>query len=297
MAPKWRRSLLMAVLVPVFALTGTVGALAQPALAAPTLHPFSAPTTSDSDSGCPPLYMFGVRGSRNDANDTSDTDAFINAVQNVLVAKVADLVYEMTDYPAVPILYGETKYPKNYLSSIRAGEEALQVAVGAEEEFCPGSIVAIVGYSSGAQIAGDVYLKLTSDQRKTTILAMMGYPHFNPFQGAVDYGNYNRRLWGIHPPPRTIPQADVGNVDSVCLQKDPVCNFLAVGRSGLPEASVNLPSRHVRQCGPSKWPRTVGSLPLEASLEEVRSSAAQQKARPELSFGRALLIRRKRRCN
>jgi len=129
-------------------------------------------------------------------------------------------------YPAVGglknMLEAEARLPNSpYQKSVRAGKDWLEQEIQQLSEECPVTEVFVVGYSQGAEVAGDVTRDPAQwDQLKG--VALFGDPLFNP-RDKADRGDFSSRQHGSLG--MRDPFASWGDflVRSYCHRYDPVC--------------------------------------------------------------------------
>lgn len=196
----------------------------------------SAPDiTLSARTRCPLVWIFGVRGSgEKDADFFGYGRTVFEVIQQAkLVMPSGQVGRSAISYPAVPVGYGKILYPVKYNASVAAGKVALEAAI---DRFTSGtcgriSQIAIVGYSQGAHVAGDVYqAHLTSAQRERVVaLVLIGDPRFKGSAASPpNFGDFSARLNGVFDitgAPRVFTSAQYSRVRSYCGLGDPVCNF------------------------------------------------------------------------
>ncbi|MGY2091072.1 cutinase family protein, partial [Nocardia gipuzkoensis] len=109
--------------------------------------------------GCPVLWVLGVQGtgeSSPDASPTADT-GMLGALLAPVVAAVPDLVQRT--YIAYPAAFGGAVGtgggPDSYADSVRNGVTAIEATAQRIAADCPGTALAVVGYSQGAQVVSE----------------------------------------------------------------------------------------------------------------------------------------------
>ncbi len=148
----------------------------------------SGPVTADP--GCPVLYTVAVPGTWETGHDKAPTAGMLAGVTDGLPGEVDYVTYAATAFPWEGDVYGASK--KEATDHARG----LVAAMGAR---CPGTKIAITGYSQGADAAGDLAseigtglgvvppdrisaVALISDPRRSPTDAQVGPPA--PGQGA-----------------------------------------------------------------------------------------------------------------
>lgn len=102
----------------------------------------------------------------------------------------------------------------------------------AENQGCLGARFVIAGYSSGAEIVGDVMQTLSEsslrvDQyvvRHIAGVVLYGDPRFNPHD-SVDQGSFNHGRAGVRTMRPLYANVWHGKLFSYCLEGDPICNL------------------------------------------------------------------------
>jgi hypothetical protein len=106
------------------------------------LHARDANTTSSSNTTCASLHMIVARASLEAAGE-----GIIGAVVTQVQSSIPGSDSEAVIYPATL---------NNYVSSESAGVAGMQSLITSYEARCPSSKIALLGYSQGAQVVGDV---------------------------------------------------------------------------------------------------------------------------------------------
>jgi alpha-tubulin suppressor-like RCC1 family protein len=176
----------------------------------------------------------GVRGSDEDQQDGQGYGDTVNAVRQIILRDFpGSVANHFIEYPAIPVFYGGVLYRENYPRSVNEGKNALSSFLNSFHTRCPTSFIALVGYSQGAHVAGDVFQEIRQSVRdKITAMALFGDPRFNPRQSKVSLGG-NGGLAGSWAAPwpgangelRSFHSEDFDAVHSYCHEYDPVCNF------------------------------------------------------------------------
>ena len=106
------------------------------------LHNRAANSSSSSNTTCAPLHMIVARASL-EAPGQGIIGAVVDQVQSAIRGSDSEAVV----YPATL---------DNYVSSESAGVAGMQTLINHYEARCPHSKIALLGYSQGAQVVGDV---------------------------------------------------------------------------------------------------------------------------------------------
>lgn len=219
-----------------------------------------AAATGARAASCPPVKVFGVRGS-GETDRRQRGGGYGPTVQSVIDAmrEIEPALSAQTpvDYLAIPVNWSHPSYyTSGYRKSVASGVKALTKGVG---DFLSGSCrkrtrVELVGYSQGAQVVADTYQHHLSDNERIHIehIALLGDPEFYGGQrGPVDVGTYNRLLNGIaaglHP--RNWPASDYRMVRSYCLAGDPICNDLSLPQAVACGIQPSCPHFHYPDSG------------------------------------------------
>ena len=186
---------------------------------------------------CPPLKLFGVRGSGETKSDYSGYGQTVWDVEQTVLDQVPGAKAEEVNYPAIPVVYPSAKHIPSFLQYIATRYHASEItgiknltnAVSTFISACPASYVVLAGYSQGAQVVGDTFLShLTAAQRaRIAGIAMLGDADFNG-HSSVDIGSYSSGLsgvWAFDHSRRHVANALSNKVASYCTQGDPICNF------------------------------------------------------------------------
>ncbi len=197
--------------------------------------PIAVAPSAEAATACPRVQLFGVRGSGETVDNYYGYGRTVYSVIQQAKALIGSdgVNASRIDYPAIAVGYGGIQYLSKYDASVEAGKVALKIAI---DHFTSGSCgavsrIAIVGYSQGAHVAGDVYqARLTSAQRDRVIaLALIGDPRFKGSAASPpNFGDFSTRLNGVYDISRTtrvFSSDQYSRVRSYCVQEDPVCNF------------------------------------------------------------------------
>ncbi|GAA5999835.1 hypothetical protein JCM10207_005932 [Rhodosporidiobolus poonsookiae] len=108
-----------------------------------------------------------------------------------IIGAVADDVKQQVDgAESVAVDYPATL--SNYFASEAEGVDEMTKLVEASAKNCPNSKIALLGYSQGAQVAGDTLCGLSAQaQGKVVAMIQMGDPTFNPGK-EFDVGSSNK---------------------------------------------------------------------------------------------------------
>lgn len=196
--------------------------------------PVAVAPGAEAAIACPRIQIFGVRGSGETVTDYSGYGRTVyTVIQQVKGLIGADAVGRTRiDYPAIKVNPWDRTYPLKYKLSVDAGKTALKSAI---DVFLAGRCneltdIVLIGYSQGAQVAGDVYQALAPDQRSRVIaVTLIGDPRFKG-SGAEppNFGDYSSSLNGVLDSvgaPRVFASTQYSWVRSYCVKGDPVCNF------------------------------------------------------------------------
>lgn len=107
----------------------------------------SGPVTADPGAGCPSLYTVAIPGTWETGHDKDPKPGMLAAVTNGLPGEVDYVTYAATAFPWEGEIYAASK------------KEATDNARGLVKDMasrCPGTKIAITGYSQGADAAGDL---------------------------------------------------------------------------------------------------------------------------------------------
>ncbi|KAA1418180.1 cutinase family protein [Mumia zhuanghuii] len=162
-----------------------VGAATATLMAAGTV----AATAPASAVTCKPFTFIGVRGTEDGQQASMGTrlpTAQLAFTQKKGAANV------QSDYVSYPASF-------NYLASMSSGRTALKAKITAYVNGCPSTKIALVGYSQGAHIVGDVVVGLSSTQlSRLQGIGLIGDPMFNSaLRGKVSNNSASRGgVWG-----------------------------------------------------------------------------------------------------
>lgn len=176
---------------------------------------------------CTSLMVIGARGSGQsyDGNDGMGPENY-TAFQQVQQA-VPDAQYFGLPYQAVALLPDPTMVLTSaYWTSVDLGAQILNSYVQQEIAACPYQRIAILGYSQGAHVVGNLLPFWGLDSNVTSHIAgivLFGDPRFNPAD-PFDQGDYNSSLSGVFSA-RTISSTWWGKMRSYCHSQDFVCNW------------------------------------------------------------------------
>jgi hypothetical protein len=239
------------------AATATVAAAAtmQALPAKGAMDGFVQPPSSGAPfPSCPAVVLLGMRGS-GEAPGTRDYGQGLGPpplqVAKDLAAAVGNsFQYSYVPYPAVPVMPGWSLNPLKiggsllngvgaklrtywlgaYRDSLLSGERQLRRMLLAEEQSCPQTKLAVVGYSQGAQASADVVAALTKQQRASVSVGLFGDPLYN-HRSAADLNDLldNNGILGVR---GEFPADLRGRVLSVCHPTDPICQGAGQARHG-----------------------------------------------------------------
>ena len=192
--------------------------------------------TSDasSGSGCPPLMFFGIRGSgENGKGYDYGYGQEILSMKNYLHGLVPGMESEPITYPAISVLWWDTRYKVDYAKSVSEGVSDVMTEYANFESDCPQTPIVLAGYSQGVDVAYQASSLLPEAARSRVIIVGFGDPHFNPGQSWADAGNYYHTLFGVlvtmwDEQPHMWPSGYAPHLRSWCLHGDDICNFTGV---------------------------------------------------------------------
>lgn len=272
-------------------LTALAGAAALAAAAlitsAVTAH------TAAAAPDCPDIHWIGAAGSgERDGDLTADAGmgtTVYRSYQEFRELAQRDgrtITAEAVEYPAVPVPgEGEVLGWAGFLSSVRAGAEALGNQYAAFVQRCPDTTVVLAGYSQGAMVV------------HRNLHALAGSPNFGaallvadgdrlPGDTTVDMGTVtavSRPSMGVAqdwpilagPPTTPLPPSVGSRTISVCDIGDPVCDYDPAAGSAMTAEGVAIHTSYVSGHGESlPWTaplyRMLGSAP-----ESVQLAAAE----------------------
>jgi hypothetical protein len=116
----------------------------------------------------------------------------------------------------------------HYHSSVDEGRSDLHAIIKKDASECPATSLILVGYSQGAEVAGDTYQELSpSLQNHVGAVVLFGDPKFNARDSRVDHGTYRAGLHGVLGPRPRFPSAygQSGVIVSYCNRYDPICQY------------------------------------------------------------------------
>lgn len=181
-----------------------------------------------ASAACPSMEIFGVRGSGETQSDAGGYGSTVQDVVQRIEHSAPDVHTEPINYAAVGVGYGGAAYGALYELSVYDGDKNLLAAI---QKFldtgCSGTHIYLIGYSQGAQVAGDVYQDLsTMQQQRVGGVVLIGDPEFKGSQGEpVNWGSYNPTMNGVYQfHHRTLTGGETNVVRSYCANGDPVCN-------------------------------------------------------------------------
>lgn len=198
-----------------------IGSLAVPVMAA------AAPSARVD---CAPLYLYGLRGS----GETPGLGAPIGAIADAVTAsRPGQVATRASAYPASPFDYNPLDPNKltKYKASLTEGVRLFPQDLAWFADNCPGSDVAIVGYSQGADVVRRaLHTGITPSSRYNVIL--LGDPNLNGDETTIsmadeDHVPVDRSVRGfsqlfteLAPVPAFAPG---WTASSVCRKGDPIC--------------------------------------------------------------------------
>lgn len=179
-----------------------------------------AVTAPAANAACKAYTVIGVRGTddgtRNSMGDRLPTarDAFIKA------KGTANVNWTYVSYAATAGGWTDTAGKAGYWNSLEEGKTALRSKITTTIKGCPGTKIALFGYSQGAHIVGDVVVGLSSTQRaRLQGVGLIGDPMFNPKLSVAKTGDTTKG--GMFGKRASWPSGVF--VYDVCNKKDKVC--------------------------------------------------------------------------
>ncbi|KAG5720096.1 Acetylxylan esterase 2, partial [Termitomyces sp. T112] len=168
-----------------------------------TATPISGPT-----SGCSAVHVITAR-----ASTEAPGEGIIGTVVTAIVGGSSQTVSrEAVAYPATLT---------NYLVSENQGVTAMKADLAAQVSKCPDTKIVLMGYSQGAQVAGDVLASRATGTDKVVATILMGDPGHvagEPFQK----GTANA-VSGLFPRAPGALNAFASVIESFCDIGDPFC--------------------------------------------------------------------------
>jgi hypothetical protein len=188
-----------------------------------------------TDSSCPTMRVFGVRGSGETKSDYGGYGRTVYDAIQEIYDKDPSAQISPIDYEAIGVEPLNPSYDLGgYTHSVATGDQALLSAIN---NWIAGpcgktTYIYLIGYSQGAQVVGDVYQKQLTSSAKGRVkgVVLIGDPQFNPSQPAgVDVGSYQKMI-GVYTSftlgsPRKVTSSEAQNVRDYCHINDPVCNW------------------------------------------------------------------------
>jgi hypothetical protein len=179
---------------------------------------------NSDDSSCPDYEVLDLRGSGAPKGEVSQPgEAFYKEFKlkhpNQRGALV-EIAYRAAG--GVMRLTGAAlAMPSGYHRSVVAGKSSLSRKIKDLSKRCPDTATYLVGYSQGAQVAGDVYQ--AGGWRYVKGVALFGDPYFNNRDKPADRGNFEPGLSGALGTRPLFGGLEEGYVLSYCHKHDPVC--------------------------------------------------------------------------
>jgi hypothetical protein len=199
---------------------------------------------------CPRVVVLGIRGS---GQKWGYGQPVWDVVNNVLPEMGTDrVVKEPIDYPSVSVTklgilngIGAVTHLSGpglgaYHDSVVKGKAALLGAVRSWTSRCSTGVtkIVLVGYSQGAQAAGDVFQSYGDDSAFGGVV-LFGDPYFNPDSpGDVAGSGFSRRRHGLLGTRAPFNARSAGMIRSYCHGGDPICQGLPTRGSG-PHGTYN----------------------------------------------------------
>lgn len=132
----------------------TVAIAAAVALATGTAIPGAVPSGAAADPGCPRVYVIAIPGTweTGDARHTTGPGMLAGVTDGLPTSEQVAYV----DYPATAFPWEGTVYGASQQVAVDTAREMLRTTA----DRCPGTGFALVGYSQGADAAGDLAAEL-----------------------------------------------------------------------------------------------------------------------------------------
>lgn len=178
-----------------------------------------------ADDGCAPLELIEVPGTTEGTANPSTPTGLLAPVANDLQHRFGSKLRTFTvPYPAVAFTNGLA-----YADSKRQGVDLTRRELDRLSGQCPATKVALIGYSQGADVAGDVACEVGSGDGATAAsnlvaVGLVSDPHHGT-AGATDIGPVNAKQ-GIMGPRTQCPAGFgslKGRVASICINGDLYC--------------------------------------------------------------------------
>ncbi|KAK6606554.1 acetyl xylanesterase [Botrytis cinerea] len=171
-------------------------------------YPRANSSTSSTSSACVPagaIHMIVAR-----ASTEAPGEGIIGSVATMVKASLPGSDSEAVEYPATLT---------QYQASEASGVAAMQKLVQAYAEKCPGSKMAVMGYSQGAQVAADVMPLSANISSNVVAMVLMGDPSHVPAETfnagtAKNNGLFARQNIAACPTEKTVSYCD--NQDEFC---------------------------------------------------------------------------------
>jgi Cutinase len=194
---------------------------------------------------CPVIGVIGSRGS-GESEGSSAWDLGLGQPSHVFALAlgryIPDVQYTMNPPPGYPAVGATTvvTHTQEYLDSVHSGAAQLLALTKAEVKACPSTRIIWSGYSQGAELTGDAFLKAL----KTPALAahiwavvLFGDPLYNHLDPGTQIAYLQSDLaqngiltepGPLHVgAPHSYPKQADSRVFSFCSSKDPICQGVA----------------------------------------------------------------------
>ena len=192
----------------------------------------TATQASAAVAPCSNLLVIGARGSGEPYTNVQHGLGLPNfvAFQQIQRLVPTATVYGLP-YQAVALDSLEN-WTNGYWDSVSTGTAMLLGVIQEEISDCPNQRIALLGYSQGAQVVGDILPQLGVNANLRAHIAtvtLFGDPRFNP-TSPVDRGSYSTRLQGIEPAQavdsaRVVSSTWFPAMRSYCAVNDFICNW------------------------------------------------------------------------
>jgi hypothetical protein len=181
-------------------------------------------------SSCVDIMILSSRGSGESMGILSSPErAFYEALSDKLPDKNVESI--PFPYPAAGDIWTmvgavvKIAFIGKYHASVTIGKRALEAVIIELNQSCPGTKVILVGYSQGAQVAGDIYKPMHTNNLYGAVL--FGDPKFNPANGAINKYSFNPLRHGRLGTRSALGGEKAAHYLSYCHLEDPVCQTIS----------------------------------------------------------------------